>query len=531
METNIARTRVKTLEESLIYIVRLLAKMDSMAGFGGVALIPDVFVWTLEQMNPSLIERLSKLDLLDTFRLRLAQYQELRVLAEPLRFENHLRAEAEMCTDLQDFGYLELGDMQYALRCGDWRPDDPLTRLCFERVLRTACAMPRMEEEESRAIGNPLPVRAASTLKGTEHLKGVTEDTSANLNAPVPEAMETALQHIRRELIANDDGREDRHWAHVYTSILGAWLHEDMPDEVTKVLAGGHAQAFFDELAQFRHQMEQAERVWNAMGKTVRALVLRADEPAASMVIAEFVRTDNTAEDEVPAWTSLLRNMVRRRGHGDSSAGRKDISNVTETHDTSAVVEAIRSDSRAKTAGYLISSADLPTSLRGSVHEQLCLAVRLPEERVHIPETLSEAPGLQCVYSQMDRLNAPYETQLSVSRAFWCKYEAMWPVLFRFRRAIPVLFVFEGRCVLVKYPFEHFSDLRGVADGRTYRWTVNVSEGPWTDWHGYRRVDTLPDGVQLKPAMLDQIVDLSETVHANPLGDAYTANHQESLPD
>jgi len=531
VEINIARTRVKTIEESLIYVVRLLAKMDSMAGLGGVLLIPDVLVWTLEQTKPSLIHKLDELDLLDTFRRRLAQYQQLRVLAEPLRFESHLRAEADMCTDLQDFGYLELDDMQYALRCGDWHPDDPLARLCFERVLRTACAMPRMEEEESRGMGNPVRFRAACALKAKENLRGLTEDTSANLNAPVTKAMEIALQHIRRELVANDNGREVRHWAHVYTSILGAWLHQDMPDEVIRVIAGGHVKAFFNELAQFRYQMEQAERLSNAMGKTVRALVLRADERTAALVISAFVRADNTDENDVPAWTSLLRNMVRRRGNREASGEREYISEVRETNETSAVVERIRSDPRAKTAGYLISRADLPTSLRGSVHEQLCLAVQLSEERVHISETLSEAPGLQCFYSQMDRLNAPYETQLSVSRAFWCKYEAMWPVLFRFRRAIPVLFVFEGRCVLVKYPFEHFSDLRGIADGRTYRWTVNISEGPWTDWHAYRSVDTLPDGVQLKPAMLDQIVDLSETVHANPLGDAYTVNHQESLPD
>jgi hypothetical protein len=529
METNAARTRVKLIEESLVYVVRLLAQMDSTAGFGGVVLIPDVFTWMLEQTNPAFIHKLSTLDLLDTFKRRLAQYQELRAIAEPLRFDNHLRAERDMCTELQDFGYLALSDIQYALDYGDWRPDDRSARLCFVRVLRTARVMPFPEDEMVTDLGIPQRFCATRTLPDMEHLGPPVEDVSASLDPRLPGTLEPALEHIRRELVVSDDGRAARHWAHIYTSILGGWLQEDLPEQVATVLAGGHVEAFFDELAQFRHQMEQVERIWNAMGETVRALVLRADEPTASLVIAEFVRADDTDEDEVSAWTSLLRNMVKRRGAAESSDEHEKTSDIVETHETSAVLEKIRSASSTQTTAYLISRVDLPESHRKTVHEQQCLAVRLPEERLEITASLSQAVGLECFYSERTGPNKVCETHLSIGRAFWCKYEALWPILFRFRRAIPVLFVFERQCILVQYPFEHFSDLRKIVDDRIYRRTVNISDGPWTTSLAQERLDTLPDGKKLKPSMLDQVVDLSELILTNHLADAYKAIHSTEL--
>jgi hypothetical protein len=525
METNITRTRVLTIEASLIYSVRLLANMDSAAGFGGVRLIPEVFIWTLEQINPSLIQQLRGLDLLDRFQLRLAQYQELRTLAEPLRFENHLRAEAEICTELQDVGYLGLHDIQYALDYGDWRPADHSARLCFGRVLRASSAMPYPVYEMASDLDEPLPFGTKGSLATGERLKTLMDDTSASLNSQMTEPLETALEHIRRQLVANDDGRESRHWAHVYTSVLGAWLQEDMPELAAEVLAAGQAGAFFDQLARFRHCAEQVERIWNAMGKTVRALVLRADESTASLVIAEFLRADDTAEDELPAWTSLLRNMLKRRGSAEASAKRNRTIEIVETSQTSDAAEKIRHAPNALHTCYLISCADLPESLRGTVSERQCLAVRLPEERLQDAQTLGQAPGLECFFSEETGQGKVCKTQLSVSRVFWCEYDELWPTLFRFRRAIPVLFIFDQQCILVQYPFEHFSDLRRITDVHPrYHSTVYISDGPWTDWLAKESLDSLPDGTQLKPAMLAQVIDLIGRIHANPLADSCSAS-------
>jgi hypothetical protein len=40
-----------------------------------------------------------------------------------------------------------------------------------------------------------------------------------------------------------------------------------MPELAAEVLAAGQAEAFFDQLARFRHYAEQVEHIWNAMGK------------------------------------------------------------------------------------------------------------------------------------------------------------------------------------------------------------------------------------------------------------------------
>lgn len=60
-------------------------------------------------------------------------------------------------------------------------------------------------------------------------------------------------------------------------------------------------------------------------------------------------------------------------------------------------------------------------------------------------------------------------------------------------------------------------------DERIYRWTVDISDGSWTDPSAQENMDALPVGIQLRPSMLDQVIDLSEHHDANPLADAYLA--------
>src|ERR1700676_3918160 len=112
--------------------------MDFHSWGGGAVLVPEVFIWTIEQFNPELVTALREKGLLTAFKRCLEQYHELRLIAEPLRLKAHFEAECEICRELQDFGYLGLRDMERALSEGDWHPDDVSAHIRFRRVIRIA---------------------------------------------------------------------------------------------------------------------------------------------------------------------------------------------------------------------------------------------------------------------------------------------------------------------------------------------------------------------------------------------------------
>jgi hypothetical protein len=215
--------------------------------------------------------------------------------------------------------------------------------------------------------------------------------------------------------------------------------------------------------------------------------------------------------------------MVKRRGLRHRRHQTQHYNRALVSHGTSAVIERIRSDTHARKTCFVIGRQNLPAPLRSLTKERQCLAIRLPEERLQVVDDLVSSDGVTCFFSEYRGAEHVVRLELQVSPAFWCKYDQLWDLLFRFRRAIPVLYVFDTQCILVIYPFSNFSNLKEIASVRhKNRQSVSIIEGLWI-FGAENYVSKLPDGTQLKPVMVEQAFDISGLPCGSALKEAYIA--------
>jgi hypothetical protein len=527
LESKTSINEPEILEQALVYAVRLLAEMDCHSRGGGALLVPEVFIWTVEQFNPELITTLREAELLAAFERRLEQYHELRLIAEPLRLDAHYEAECEICRELQDLGYLELHDMERALSEGDWHPDDVTARGCFRRVIRAAQKSSDVRKVIDRQLAG---FREADNIAYRRHESAANRDADGQadgLDAIVPAApLASALVHVRRQLLASDDGTPRDLWQQVYTSVLGGWLEDDLPELAAGVLGAGQVVEFYEEAARYLGSMREVERIWNSLSPHVRSLLrCQTTVESAVSIIESVVRADGTPEDEISARTSRIWEMVKRRGLRHRRHRTQHYNKALVSHGTSAVIERIRSDAHTRKTCFVVGRQDVPAPLRSMTNERQCLAIRLPEQRLQVVDDLVSSDGVTCFFSENREAEHVVRLELQVNPAFWCKYDQLWSFLFRFRRTIPVLYVFDTQCILVIYPFSHFSNLKEIANVRhKNRYSVSIREGPWI-FGAENYTSKLPDGTQLKPVMVQQVVDISGLPYGSALKEAYiTAN-------
>jgi hypothetical protein len=104
--------------------------------------------------------------------------------------------------------------------------------------------------------------------------------------------------------------------------------------------------------------------------------------------------------------------------------------------------------------------------------------------------------------------------------AFWCQYEQLWPVVFAFRRSIPVVYLFERSLVVCQYPFCHFCDLRYIADFSPKHYpTVTVDEDGTISYDG-------PSGWnRYRPSLLTDVLNDASYRNVGALSKRYVAEN------
>lgn len=312
---------------------------------------------------------------------------------------------------------------------------------------------------------------------------GHADGQADGLDAIVPATVTSALVHARRQLLASDDGSAWDLWQHVYTSVLGGWLEDDLPELAADLLSSGRVVEYYGEATRYLGSMREVERIWNALSPHVRSLLrCQTNVEFAVSIIESVVRADGTPEDEISAWASRVWEMVKRRGLRHRRHQTQHYNRALVSHGTSALIERIRSDTHARKTCFVIGRQNLPAPLRSMTKERQCLAIRLPEERLQVVDDLVSSDGVTCFFSEYRGAEDVVRLELQVNPAFWCKYDQLWDLLFRFRRAIPVLYVFDTQCILVIYPFSHFSNLKEIASVRhKNRHSLSIIEGPCVD--------------------------------------------------
>ncbi|WP_341318696.1 hypothetical protein WN982_27210 [Paraburkholderia sp. IMGN_8] len=419
----------------------------------------------------------------------------------------------------EDWGYLTLEDVLYAIAEGNWKCNDTAARDSISLVLHTAFE----RHEDDRTDRHAQQTLSAPCLFDVPRPGNPEFGAPDGLDPDTSPTLKIALRHARQQLLAFDTGYDPEFWCKIYTSVVGDWLEEDLPDVAAEIVATGAVSPYFNHVWSYVKQMKEVERLWVGISYPIRAL-LRAEqnESEALHVIEQFVRQDGKDGTEVAAWVRRIWDMVKRR----DSAQEQPASPVTCSDEWNAEVDHIRRAFRGGSTCYVIDADALPRSLRSLTDENSVLAVRLPERWLRAEHILSAPANLECFY-WTNSSTEDTDLTLSINRSFWCSNEYLWPQLFRFRRSIPVLFVFKGKCVLARYRFNHFSDLRAVSDvSRKHLPTLEISDTEWKHDGAAGFHTSMPtDGTSTKPAIFTNLVDRSKVLASKNLRKAYVSEN------
>ncbi|NIE66850.1 hypothetical protein [Burkholderia sp. Ax-1719] len=519
--------QLNKVELALIAAIRLTASMDRSARLGSLIFVPEIVTWALEKSEPAVIQALADVGQLTNFADLLRHYAKLRPIAECLRISEHLRGCMEAGVDYDDNGCLTPMDMLFAVRSGEWKCSERVAYGAITRALRFVVG----HEEDTLPASSPawhFDLTRSQTASDAK-TKSVDEAYAADeLDSALQPPLDMAITHARRELLACDTGDDPSFWRKVYTSVLGDWLQTDMPEVAAEILEKGLTAEYFSSAWVYVSQMQKVERFWSGLGSPIRELLLTENDEACGVaLIAEVVRADGSSvdENEVIAWSKRVWRMMQRRSSCNSERGSDPIRSI----ESNAFLDFVRECANAIDTCYFADIEMLPASFRECTDETRVLVVRLPEPWSAAPDELASQPGLDSFFWRTDRGNEYFA--LAISRAFWCDYEKLLTHLPSFRRSIPVLYVFEGRCALARYRFQHFSDLRALVD-TPYHWRslLHISDEDWgQDKNGSAWISVLPDGSRIKPSLLSNVVDMTGGATCRKLSETYLREKPDAV--
>lgn len=507
------------VERAFYYAVRLLAKMDRSCAPGKPIVAPDAIAWAIDRLKPSLLKPLRETGQTDNLVELLRHYASLREVAENLRLEAFFSACADCGTPDEDQGYITLEDVLHALSEGDWKCNDAAARDSISLVLHTAFE----RHKDDRTDRHNQQTLSVPFLFDAPHLGNPEFGASDGLDPDTSPTLTIALRHARQQLLASDTGYDPEFWGKIYTSVVGDWLEEDLPEIAAQIAATGQVSPYFNHVWIYVKQMQKVERLWNGVSHPIRALLRTVEgETEALRVIEQFVREDGTNEAEVAAWARRTWDMVKRR----NPTQEQPIGLATCRDEWNADVEHIRRAFRGGSTCYLIGADALPQTLRPLTDEKSVLAVRLPERWLRAEHVLAEPADLKRFY-WTNGSTEDTDLTLSINRSFWCSNEYLWPQLFRFRRSVPVLFVFKEKCILAGYRFNHFSDLRGVSEvSLKHLPTFEILDAEWENGRpAERRRHVRADETATRPAIFTNLVDCSKATAGASLRKAYLSEN------
>lgn len=502
------------LECALSYAVRLIEKMEQSAAPGQLIFVPTVIVWAVDRLNPALLAALRGTDRFGDLLRCLELYGTLRPEAESRRVQDYLDGCAEVCLDYPDDGWLMAEDMLDEVTDGSRHIPFTAERVTFERVLRQVIRRYPERTASSKGAADQLPAVVHSYHIESE-LDELMQPLKAKQLAPY---LLTALRHARKELITCDDGTDHEFWNQTYPKVVGDWLEIDLPDIAASIQSAGAVSEYVHDFWSFLRLMREVERVWTGVSHPVRALLVRcADKQKALEIVRAIVCAHDTGEPDIPYFASLVWNMIRRR----ETCNRQRATKAALYAGTNEYIDRIRATPDSYESCFVTDTHILPADISATIEEKTALVVRLPEPWLRDVDQLTQDIGPRLFIAEYENPNKR-RGALAMSIAFWCKYNQLWPVLLAFRRAIPVVYVFNEVCVVCQYPFHHFSDLRDIDDLSPEHYPTNTvaADGTYSDWRAR-------EWVHVRPSVLKTVVDERSYRNVGVLARAYLAENPE----
>ncbi|MDR6376083.1 hypothetical protein [Paraburkholderia caledonica] len=440
------------VERALYYAVRFMARMDECAGAGNATDVPEVIAWAIEQVRPELLTPLRDSGSYEQFLELLGHLRPLRAAAE--RFRGY--SFGDLAVPGEDEGHLTLGYLCHQLGRRQWRRYNAPGKRSIERVIRAATLRDAAQKYR------PFPHRDLGDEDSRSGPPRVPPSADAHslalpdpLDAELPMGTDSAFQHAKTQLLACDDGAP-RFWENVYTCAAGDWLTHDMPESAARILGDGLLETYSATLRGFESQMYGVERYWTLLSYPVRLLLLRSgDEALVVRIIRSLIEgSDRPPEKNLDAWAVRVWEMTKRRAVRPSNSLAEPI----VSYETNALIQTLRADDMKETRCFVVDASSLPPLFSSIVSERFALVVCAQESWLDAGDELK---------LQMDLMLEVYEAAraednrllLRVSKALYVEKCSLWPHLSRFRRVIPVVYVFHDQIALVGYDFGHFPDL------------------------------------------------------------------------
>lgn len=511
-------TNQSVVYQALFSSMFFATEMDHSNGYlglGNAAVFPEVLIWAMGQRNPELIDQLQASGQIEELRELLSQYCSLRVVAEDMRSDSYYAScEAEQIYG-DDFGYLTPDDFVDALSSGDWSCDDPNAESLIQRAAIALAEEYKCDKPEIKLKTNTqwLPSDAEN------HAAFELTATRISQLALLPTS---ALTHASRQLIQSDNVGYGSYWDKVYTSVICDWLEQDEPAIATEIVEKGLSSVYVAAVTDFRSIMTSVEDMWRDLSHQLRALLLQVkEEHEAQNLLRNFSENYAKSELEASTYATLLWEMVKRRNCAAQSF-RVHTSNSTHT-----LIETVRSAPENYANCYLVDISSLPEDLRNLTDEHQALVVRLPES------WLSQLDALQLyrlqAFFREDNSSGQLCSSLRISSAFCCDHESLWPLMFAWRRHVPVVYVLDEQCVFARHVFRHFVDLRHVSDTPARHWPTNdiiATRDTSNASAAYIAVDNGPRS-NVPPAILANINDLRTARVTTTLKEAFLAAQSE----
>jgi hypothetical protein len=500
------------LEQALYYAFRLVEKMEESAPGSQLIFLPAVVAWVIEQLKPALLEALREPGQFEDFLKCLELYQSLRPEAAEINFQTFSDGCDEMCIIVPYDGCVTPMDMLEALERNARTIAVTRQRALFERVLH--------QLQERGPTRGRSHASASAALPGIVHQYSAENDLDELMQMDDRRAVDACLvasmRHARRELLSCDNGTDPAFWQKTYPEVVTKWLELDLPETAAQIQREDAVRDYVNDVTQFREQMMNVERLWTGVSHPVRALLLRcADEQKALNIVAAIVRAGKTEERDVCYCASLVWSMIKRR---ETYTGER-VTKVDQCTDRNEYIDGIRASDTANDICFVTATNSLPANMKAVIEETDVLVVRMPEAGLHDIDLLSKPLELRPFFSR-DIDTKKFRRELTMTNALWCEYEQLWPIVFAFRRHIPVVYTFRDICVVCQYPFDHFSDLRYVGDlhPRHYPTTDVASDGTCEGYGPAKR-----GRIRIRPVVIKSVVDESAYRNVGELSKAFVA--------
>ncbi|WP_321795303.1 hypothetical protein [Caballeronia sp. J97] len=484
-------TKISDIELALFQAIRLFEHMDASTYQERPIDAPEIIYWALTKLQPELCARLYASRQDNEVIQLLMYYRSLRNRSDEL----FMSRGADYCP----MGYpsLNLYEIAGTLETGAWTCHDKLAYRTLTTVI-----LPNFQKiaEEVESKHRRWDIDSHSACVHRLPSKPMPfEHSLERKDSLVPEGLSAlvtqALAQAEQCLIACDDGSGRQFWRHNYASVAFDWIAIEQPKLAQLILTSNSSIELNSAYKALVEHMRTVECLWERLSQPIRTLLLQNPEQESINVLLTVLKENtrfSVADQEVFARHVWL--MVKRR----AAPPETPTSRLKFTERSSPMLDEIWRDSRNTSACFVVDTEKLPPDLSAKISEKFSLVVKLGQAWMQQRDMLEEQ---NYVFQAWFGDGEEERCVLAISKAFSCRYAEIWPHMQRFRRQIPVIYLFEHKRGLVSYDFAHFTELPEIArHGR--------------DVHEYLRLPD--DGEAPVPVVASELVDMSSQGRPTP---------------